>query len=130
MPLVRIEILKGRSTEYKRAILDGIHAAIVEAFRVPDEDRMQRIYELAPEDFEYRKIYGDQLTLIEITAFVGRSTAAKKALYAAIVRNLGLAPGIPKKDVVIFLREGPRENWGIRGGQSAADVDLGFEVEV
>lgn len=130
MPLVRVEIVKGRSREYKKAILDGIHAAVVEAFRVPDGDRMQRLYELAPEDFEYRSIYGDQFTQVEITCFAGRSHDAKKALYAAIVRNLEKDPGIPRKDVVIVLREGPRENWGIRGGQSAADVDLGFKIEV
>ncbi len=29
-----------------------------------------------------------------------------------------------------FLREVPTENWGIRGGNAASDVDLGFEINV
>jgi hypothetical protein len=29
-----------------------------------------------------------------------------------------------------MLHESPKENWGIRGGQAASDVDLGFKVEV
>jgi hypothetical protein len=31
---------------------------------------------------------------------------------------------------MITLHELPRENWGIRGGQAATDVDLGFKVDV
>jgi len=52
MPLVRIEIHKGKSAEYKKAILDGVHAALVEAFTIPDYDRNQRIYEINPECIE------------------------------------------------------------------------------
>jgi hypothetical protein len=32
--------------------------------------------------------------------------------------------------VLIALREVALENWGIRGGTPASDVDLGFEVDV
>jgi hypothetical protein len=32
--------------------------------------------------------------------------------------------------VSVSLRESPTENWGIRGGQAACDVDLGFNVKV
>jgi hypothetical protein len=28
------------------------------------------------------------------------------------------------------LNEPPMDNWGIRGGQMASEVDLGFEVQV
>lgn len=31
---------------------------------------------------------------------------------------------------MILLREIPREDWGIRGGQAGSDIDLGFVVEV
>jgi len=43
--------------------------------------------------------------------------------------NLG-ALGIPPGDVFIVLQEPPMENWGIRGGRMASEVDLGFEVQV
>ncbi len=54
MPLVKVEIYQGKSEEYKRALLDGIHAALVAAFKIPIDDRNQRLYELSEENFERR----------------------------------------------------------------------------
>ena len=31
---------------------------------------------------------------------------------------------------MVVLNEQPLENWGIRGGQAASDVSLGFQVKV
>ena len=130
MPLVKVEIFKGKSIEYKNALLDGIHSALVEAFRIPDYDRMQRLYELERENFEIASSKTTQFTLIEITAFQGRSLEAKKSLYSAIIRNLGQLPGINGDDITIVLYEPPLENWGIRGGRPANEVDVGFEINV
>lgn len=130
MPLVKVEIIKGKSREYKQALLDGIHSALVEAFRIPDWDRMQRLYELERENFETATSKTERFTLIEITAFHGRSIEAKKSLYSAIIRNLGQSPGINGHDITIVLHEPPLENWGIRGGRPANEVDLGFKVKV
>lgn len=130
MPLVKVEIIQGKSSQYKRAVMDGIHQALVEAFKIPDYDRMQRLYELDRENFEIAPTKTDQLTLVEITAFQGRSLEAKKALYMAIVRNLSHSPGIKGDDITIVLHEPPLENWGIRGGKPASDVDLGFKINI
>lgn len=72
----------------------------------------------------------EQFTLIEITAFKGRSGEAKKLLYQAIVRNLKVDPGISGDDIMIIIHEPPLENWGIRGGKPANEVNLGFDIEV
>ena len=130
MPLVKVEIIEGKSREYKQALLDGIHAALVEAFRIPDYDRMQRLYELERENFETAPTKTERFTLIEITAFEGRSLEAKKNLYSAIVRNLSQSPGINGDDITIVLHDPPLENWGIRGGIPDNEVDLGFEIKV
>jgi hypothetical protein len=37
---------------------------------------------------------------------------------------------VPRDHVSITVRESPAENWGIRGGQAACDVELGFDVRV
>jgi phenylpyruvate tautomerase PptA (4-oxalocrotonate tautomerase family) len=129
MPLVRIEVLAGRSPEERRALLDAVHAAIVEGFRVPDDDRTQRIVEHDRDRFEIPPGRSDRYTLIEITAFPGRSREAKRALYAAIVRNL-VAIGTPAGDVTIVLHEPPRGDWGIAGGTPADEVDLGYRLDV
>jgi phenylpyruvate tautomerase PptA (4-oxalocrotonate tautomerase family) len=67
--------------------------------------------------------------LISIDAFAGRSTAAKRRLYMAIVNGLE-SLGVPKDHIKVLLREIPKENWGIRGGQAACDVDLGYSIEI
>jgi len=127
MPIVHLHVRRGRDAAGRKALLDGVHAALVEAFRIPEHDRNQVLHEHEPDHLEARR--GPGFTLVEITAFPGRSPAAKRALYAALVRNLAAA-GVAPEDVLVVLHEPPLESWGIRGGKSAADVDLGFKVEV
>lgn len=69
------------------------------------------------------------MTLVAIDCFAGRSGAAKRVLYADVVRRLGRR-GVPADDITIVLREIPQIDWGIRGGLAACDVHLGFDVEV
>ncbi len=130
MPLVRIEMLKGKSPEYKKALLDGIHKALVDALKVPDYDRMQRLYELDKEHFEISSNRSEDFILIELTIFQGRSFEAKKSLYKAIVDNLEKALSIKGTDILIVINEPPLENWGISGGKPASEVDLGFKINV
>lgn len=130
MPLVKISLLNGKSPDYKRALLDGIHSALVETFLIPDNDRNQQIYELDADHFEIPSTKSNQFVIIEIIAFQGRSFAAKKKLYSAIVQNLGTSPGIAGDDILIILHEPPQENWGIRGGKPASEVDVGFRIDV
>lgn len=62
--------------------------------------------------------------------FPGQSLEAKRKLYAALVRNLEERPGIPPEAVLVVLHEPAMECWGIRGGNAATDVELGFQVKV
>jgi phenylpyruvate tautomerase PptA (4-oxalocrotonate tautomerase family) len=128
-PLVKIEIKKGKSIDYKKALFDGVHEALVETIKIPDHDRFQRIYELENDNFEYPKTKTDNVTLIEITMFAGRSVEAKKSLIKAINKNLSLNPGIDVEDIIIILKEPPLENWSIRG-KPADEIDLGFNINV
>jgi phenylpyruvate tautomerase PptA (4-oxalocrotonate tautomerase family) len=129
MPDVLVEVRGTWLGARKSQFLDAIHAALVEAIRIPRDDKVLRLVVHAPEDFVIPPARGERFTRIEITMFAGRSLDAKRALYQAIVRNL--APfGVPPADVKIALIEVPAENWGVRGGQAACDIDLGFEVRV
>lgn len=81
---------------------------------------------------EVRRRYSleeDRFTLVSIDMFAGRTLGAKKSLYQAIVRNLA-AFGIPADHVKVLLREIPAENWGIRGGIPASEIELGFDIKV
>ena len=130
MPIVKIELPAGKTAEYKKAVLDGIHQALVEAFNIPDYDRNQRICEVTPANREMPSDKTADNILIEITAFQGRSIAAKRNLYKHIVDELASRVGIKGDDVTIVLHEVPLENWGVRGGKPASEVDIGFKVKV
>jgi phenylpyruvate tautomerase PptA (4-oxalocrotonate tautomerase family) len=129
MPIVRVEIREGKSPEHKQAVLDGVHAALVEAFRIPDWDRMQMLYELPAARFEAGR-KSDNITIVTILAFAGRSREAKKKLYRGIADRLAARPGIAGDDITIVLLEQPLEDWGVHGGRPADEVDLGFKVNV
>ncbi len=130
MPIVRIEMLQGKSHSYKKTILNIVHQALVDAFKIPDYDRNQRIFELDKDNFEIPENRSDDYLLIEITAFQGRSYEAKKKLYQAIVDNLAHELGITRTDILIVLQEPPLENWGIAGGRPANEVNLSFKIDV
>ncbi len=129
MPLVRIEIYKGKSKLYKKAILNGVHNALVSAFKILEDDRNQRIYELDEEYFERRSNKSTNFTIVEITAFKGRSIEAKRKLYQEIFMNLKDNPGIEENDILVYLKEPELENWGIRG-KPGSEIDFGFEIKV
>ena len=131
MPSVLIEVRKKYPQEEEIALMEAVHAALREAFRILSHDKNIRliVHEphrfACPPDREKPEFY----THISIDAFAGRSLDAKRNLYRTIVKNLEPF-GIPKNHIKILLREIPRENWGIRGGQAGCDVELGFKVEV
>ena len=130
MPIVKIEMLAGKSAGYKKAILDGVHHALVTAFKIPDSDRNQKIFEFTPENMEIPANRTANYIVIEITVFQGRSLDAKRNLYMNIVTELATRTGIKGDDITIVLQEVPLENWGVRGGKPASEVDLGFKVNV
>ena len=94
MPIVRIDIYSGFSSDYKRSLLNAVHEALVHSFKIPDDDRNQTIREFSDENFERSGGKTRQFTMIEIAAFSGRSREAKRDLYGRIVTNLADTPGI------------------------------------
>ncbi|WP_089604173.1 tautomerase family protein [Acinetobacter piscicola] len=131
MPAVQIEVRQQYDLETESALMDAVHSALVEAFKIPQHDRNIRLFVHAPHRFlcPTDKSQPEYFTLISIDCFAGRSLGAKRHLYQSMVRNLS-SLGIPADHINILLRELPTENWGIRGGQAACDVSLGFDIEV
>lgn len=117
MPLVRIEILKGKTPEYRQTLLDTVHDALVTSLGIQDWDRFQRLYELEPGCFERAPGKSDQFTMIEVTLFPGRTRQQKALLYETMTELLHQRLGIQPTDVFIVLQEPPNENWGLAGRQ-------------
>jgi hypothetical protein len=111
------------------AVIEAVQSALREALKIPEADRTLRLIEHSSSHFAVPPGRSEKYTLGEITMFSGRSMDAKRALYQAIVRNLA-ALGVPRMDVKIALIETPPENWGLSGGISASEIDLGFKIDV
>lgn len=117
MPLVRIEILVGKSKEYRKQLLEGVHQALCRSLGIEDSDRFQRLYELPAENFERSESKTDKFTMIEITMFPGRTKEQKAVMYAAIVEELKNRLNIEAADIFIVINEPSNENWGLAGRQ-------------
>ncbi len=128
MPKVKIDIREGRTEEHKKRLLEAVHEALVEAIKIPEDDRIQLLQEHKAVNFEIPPYKTELFTLIEITMFQGRSMEAKRKLYQAIAEKLEPL-GIMKQDIMIILLEPSLENWGIRG-LPASEINLDFKVDV
>lgn len=124
MPLVRISLLKGRTPVELRAIANGVHAALVETYAVPLEDRFQIIEQRDPSEIIYSTSYldvrrTDQIVLIHIVASDTRDIGAKQALYAAIADKLAANPGCRREDVQVVISGNSRADWCFGNGLAA-----------
>ncbi|MBV9128607.1 MAG: tautomerase family protein [Verrucomicrobia bacterium] len=122
MPLVRISLPAGKSSDYRRALGDGVHRALVETVKIPAADRFQVLTEHAPDGLLIEPSYlgidhTADCVLIQIFLRSGRSVEIKQALYAAIAENLHAPPvGLRKEDVIICLVENEAADWSFGNG--------------
>ena len=129
MPLVKLSMIEGRTREEKRVVADALHMALVKSFKIPENDWNIRFDEYKRQDYILPPGKSEKYMLAEITAFEGRSAGAKRLLYTSIVNNLQIL-GIDAADIAIVIYDVPLENWGLRGGIPACDLDLGFDINV
>jgi len=123
MPLVRIDLRVGKSAEYRKALGDGVHRAMVEAMAVPADDRFQVITEHPPEGLIYDPQYlgvrrSDNVVLVQITLSTGRKPQQKRKLFKRIAENLAQSPGLKPAELVINLVEVVWENWSFGNGEA------------
>jgi phenylpyruvate tautomerase PptA (4-oxalocrotonate tautomerase family) len=115
MPLVRIDVLKGKSAEYRRQLGNAVYEAMLGA-NVPLNDRFVIVNEHDADNFQFDETYlgiarDDDLVMIQITWNEGRTVEQKKALYQAIAGGLAISPGVRPENVFINLVEVKKENW-------------------
>ena len=121
MPLVRIDLRRGKSPADKKAICDGVYRALRETFEVPEDDRFMVINEHDADNFVHAEsylgiAYSDDFVIIQITVSNTRSVEQKQALYARIGALLTEVPGLRPQDVFINLLEVVKENWSFGNG--------------
>jgi phenylpyruvate tautomerase PptA (4-oxalocrotonate tautomerase family) len=128
MPVTRIvtgEWARGREIE----VIDAVQSAMLAALKIPDWDRDVTVDTYSKTQRIVPTARSQRFTRVEITIFAGRSIDAKRNLYKTIVQNLA-ALGVPELEIKIVLNEQPLENWGVRGGLPASEIELSFKVDV
>jgi 4-oxalocrotonate tautomerase len=121
MPLVRIALRKGTTPQFRRAVGDSIHRAMIETIKIPEADRFQIFTEHDEGDLVYDPSYlgisrTDGVLLIQITLSAGRTIGLRKALFARIAQLLHQSPGVRTEDVFVNLVEVAKENWSFGNG--------------
>jgi 4-oxalocrotonate tautomerase len=123
MPFVRISLRQGTSPEYRKAIADGVHRAMVESIAIPAGDRFQVVTEHAPEGLIYDPSYlgverSDRVVFVQITMSTGRKPQQKRALFKRMAELLAESPGIRPQDLLVNLVEVSWENWSFGNGEA------------
>jgi len=121
MPLVRIDLARGKSPEYRKTLGEIIYRAMREVINVPENDKFQIITEHPPEEFNVAgsylgNSYSKDIVLIQITMNAGRTVEMKKAFFKRIADDIHAQLKLRRDDVVINLVECVKENWSFGGG--------------
>jgi 4-oxalocrotonate tautomerase len=121
MPLIRIDMLRGKPPEYRAELRDTIYETLRDVVGVPVGDRHEVVTEHEPDDLNIATdFFGVHRTaeaiLVQITLNEGRSVDQKRALFTAIVQELQHRVGLRPDDVTVNLVEVKKENWSFGNG--------------
>ena len=120
MPLVRIDLRKGKDAAYRQQIARAVYDAML-SVGVPVKDRFEVVNEHDADNFQYDPDYlgihrTNDLIMVQIFYNEGRSVDQKKALYKAIADGLSAELKVRREDVLITLVEVKKENWSFGNG--------------
>ena len=123
MPLVRVDLAQGKSSDYRKAVSEVIYDAMIKTINVPKDDRFQIITEHPADglviDPNYLGIHRTaDCILIQITLNEGRTVDMKRAFYKAITDGLHDRLKLRREDVIISLVEVKKENWSLGNGEA------------
>lgn len=107
----------------ERQLIDAVQASLLESLKIPDWDRDVLITILEDGQRIVPTGNSERFTRVEIILFSGRTIEAKRALYTSIVEGLS-ALGVPRAEIKTIMIEMPPQNWGIKGGYPASEVDF------
>ena len=120
MPLVRIDVLEGRSEEELQRLLDTVQEVMQSDFEAPPRDRYQVLTEHPPgrlvlQDSGLGIDRSDKVVLVQVVQ-QGRSEAQKKALYEGLARRLHEEVGLAPEDLVVSVSENTQADWSFGFG--------------
>lgn len=114
--------------EYESVFVDSFHQTMMSALKIPDHDRFVLVDQRTKGFYQPTNTSGKYI-VFEIDMFSGRTIETKRKLYKDLV-VLANSVGVVSANVTIILQDIDKENWGIRGGQPASEVELGFNTDI
>ena len=123
MPLVRIDLVEGKSDEFREMVGELIYQTLVDILGVPKNDRFQVITEHRKSGLSFDRDYlgvhrSDDCIFLQITLNNGRSVELKQRFYGALTDRLHEGLKLRREDVLINLVEVPKENWSYGNGEA------------
>ena len=121
MPLVRIDMQKGRSPEQVREIADVVQQVMEDVFAAPPGDRYQvitqhEVGEIIFGDTGLGLDRTDEVMLVQVFQ-QGRDTSQKEALYATLADRLGKV-GVRPEDLVVSVNANEQADWSFGMGRA------------
>ena len=122
MPLLKFDVIAGRTDEQLRQLLDATHHAMVEAFEVPASDRYQsvtqhRAAEMVLEDTGLGFRRTDKVVLLTVISR-RRTEAQKKKFYQLLAERLHERCGVSPNDLIVSLVENNDADWSFGQGRA------------
>jgi phenylpyruvate tautomerase PptA (4-oxalocrotonate tautomerase family) len=123
MPLVRIDLVEGKSEEYRERVAEIVYQTLVDILSVPKHDRFQVITEHRKNGLSFDRDYlgvhrSDDCIFFQITLNNGRTIELKQRFYKALADGLHEGIKLRREDVFINLVEVPKENWSYGNGEA------------
>jgi hypothetical protein len=122
MPLLRFDLIEGRSESDVRTILDVTHEVLIETLQVPKRDRYQVVHEhkqsrMILEDTGLGFARSDGVVLLQVTSRP-RSREMKEKFYRLLVERLATRCGIAPDDVIVNFVTNADEDWSFGAGRA------------
>lgn len=122
MPLVRIDLVRGRSPEEVRRLADTVQEVMLDVFAAPPGDRYQVIHqhdagEIIAEDTGLGIERTDGVTIVQVTQ-QGRGREQKEALYAALAKRLDEEGLVRPTDLIVSVVRNEQEDWSFGHGRA------------
>lgn len=122
MPLLRIDLIEGRSESELKEVLDAVHRALVDAFKVPERDRFQIVHEhpasqMVVEDVGLNIERTKDLMVVHVTTRA-KPPEQKVEFYRRLCEELNRSCGIAASDVVVSVSENGDSDWSFGEGRA------------
>ncbi|WP_197325560.1 tautomerase family protein [Ralstonia solanacearum] len=122
MPLLKFDIIQGRSEEQVRKLLDTTHQAMVQAFDVPSSDRYQSVTQHRPGELVLEDTglgYTRSNDVVVLTVISRQRTQEQKVeFYRLLAQNLQASCGLSPDDLIVALVENTDADWSFGRGRA------------